>query len=146
MLDHVRQALSASSDLRLRLQTLRFVFRLWQLRRSLGGTEISSLGLYVPSADGRLIRASGAVFGRGWGRASAGEDLAAVVAAGQDVSKSLKAIAGRLLAAPEEFAKRGETGEWRAFLLEKATAGEGGRFELGESEVRAARQHAGNDR
>ncbi|MEU0246187.1 DUF3883 domain-containing protein [Streptomyces sp. NPDC006235] len=28
----------------------------------------------------------------------------------------------------------------------KATAGEGGRFELGESEVRAARQHAGNDR
>ncbi|WP_051797309.1 protein NO VEIN domain-containing protein [Streptomyces sp. NRRL S-337] len=28
----------------------------------------------------------------------------------------------------------------------KATGGEGGRFELGESEVRAARQHAGNDR
>jgi len=27
----------------------------------------------------------------------------------------------------------------------KATGGEGGRFELGESEVRAARQHAGND-
>ncbi|WP_413100288.1 sacsin N-terminal ATP-binding-like domain-containing protein [Streptomyces sp. Inha503] len=118
LLDHVRQALSASTDLRLRLQTLRFVFRLWQPRRSLGGTEISSLGLYVPSADGRLIRASGAAFGRGWGRASVGEDLAAVVAAGQDVSKSLKAIAGRLLAAPEEFAKRGETEEWRAFLLE----------------------------
>lgn len=109
LLDHVRQALSASTDLRLRLQTLRFVFRLWQPRRSLGGTEISSLGLFVPSADGRLIRASGAVFGRGWGRASVGEDLAAVVTAGQDVSKSLKMIAGRLLAAPEEFAKRGET-------------------------------------
>jgi hypothetical protein len=122
LLDHVRQALSASTDLRLRLQTLRFVFRLWQPRRSLGGTEISSLGLYVPSADGRLIRASGAVFGRGWGRASVGEDLAAVVAAGQDVSKSLKAIAGRLLAAPEEFAKRGETEEWRAFLLEAGVA------------------------
>ncbi|MEV4037860.1 sacsin N-terminal ATP-binding-like domain-containing protein [Streptomyces umbrinus] len=122
LLDHVRQALSASTDLRLRLQTLRFVFRLWQPRRSLGGTEISSLGLYVPSADGRLIRASGAVFGRGWGRASAGEDLAAVVAAGQDVSKSLKAITGRLLAAPEEFAKRGETEEWRAFLLEAGVA------------------------
>ncbi|MFY0511884.1 protein NO VEIN domain-containing protein [Streptomyces anulatus] len=28
----------------------------------------------------------------------------------------------------------------------KATGGEGGRFELGGSEVRAARQHAGNDR
>ncbi|NDZ65391.1 sacsin N-terminal ATP-binding-like domain-containing protein [Streptomyces cyaneofuscatus] len=119
LLDHVRQALSASTDLRLRLQTLRFVFRLWQPRRSLGGTEISSLGLYVPSADGRLITASDAVFGRGWGPASVGEDLAAVVAAGQDVSKSLKAIAGRLLTAPEEFAKRGETSEeWRAFLLE----------------------------
>ncbi|MEV0636521.1 hypothetical protein AB0I77_16445 [Streptomyces sp. NPDC050619] len=122
LLDHVRQALSASTDLRLRLQTLRFVFRLWQPRRSLSGTEISSLGLYVPSADGRLIRASGAVFGRGWGRASAGEDLATVVATGQDVSKSLKAIAGRLLAAPEEFAKRGETEEWRAFLLEAGVA------------------------
>ncbi|WP_330347850.1 sacsin N-terminal ATP-binding-like domain-containing protein [Streptomyces sp. NBC_00582] len=122
LLDHVRQALSASTDLRLRLQTLRFVFRLWQPRRSLGGTEISSLGLYVPSADGWLIRASDAVFGRGWGRASVGEDLAAVVAAGQDVSKSLKAIAGRLLAAPEEFAKRGETEEWRAFLLEAGVA------------------------
>ncbi|WUI51876.1 DUF3883 domain-containing protein [Streptomyces sp. NBC_00414] len=35
----------------------------------------------------------------------------------------------------------------RPFLYEvKATGGEGGRFELGESEVRAARQHAGNDR
>ncbi|MFE6974771.1 sacsin N-terminal ATP-binding-like domain-containing protein [Streptomyces sp. NPDC057682] len=122
LLDHVRQALSASTDLRLRLQTLRFVFRLWQPRHSLGGTDISSLGLYVPSADGRLIRASGAVFGRGWGRASAGEDLAAVVAAGQDVSKSLKAITGRLLATPEEFAKRGETEEWRAFLLEAGVA------------------------
>ncbi|MCW5253447.1 sacsin N-terminal ATP-binding-like domain-containing protein [Streptomyces sp. SHP 1-2] len=122
LLDHVRQALGASTDLRLRLQTLRFVFRLWQPRRSLGGMEISSLGLYVPSADGRLIRASGAVFGRGWGRASVGEDLAVVVAAGQDVSKSLKAIAGRLLAAPEEFAKRGETEEWRAFLLEAGVA------------------------
>ncbi|MET8220762.1 hypothetical protein [Streptomyces hirsutus] len=122
LLDHVRQALSASADLRLRLQTLRFVFRLWQPRRSLGGTEISSLGLYVPSADGRLIRASDAVFGRGWGRASVGEDLAAVVAAGQDVSKSLKAIAGRLLAAPEEFVKRGEIEEWRAFLLEAGVA------------------------
>ncbi|MFE0904934.1 sacsin N-terminal ATP-binding-like domain-containing protein [Streptomyces rochei] len=124
LLDHVRQALSASTDRRLRLQTLRFVFRLWQPRRSLGGTEISSLGLYVPSADGRLIRASDAVFGRGWGRASVGEDLAAVVAAGQDVSKSLKAIAGRLLAVPEEFAKRGETtpAEWWAFLLEAGVA------------------------
>ncbi|MFZ4178799.1 sacsin N-terminal ATP-binding-like domain-containing protein [Streptomyces griseoincarnatus] len=118
LLDHVAQALSASTDRRLRLQTLRFVFRLWQPRRSLGGKEISSLGLYVPSADGQLIRASGAVFGRGWGRASLGEDLAAVVTAGQDVSKSLKAIAGRLLATPEEFAKRGEIEEWRAFLLE----------------------------
>ncbi|WP_238782733.1 sacsin N-terminal ATP-binding-like domain-containing protein [Streptomyces monomycini] len=118
LLDHVRQVLSTSTDQRLRLRTLRFVFRLWQPRRSLGGTEISSLGLYVPSADGRLIRASGAVFGRGWGHASVGEDLAAVVTAGQDVSKSLKAIAGRLLAAPEKFAKRGETEEWRAFLLE----------------------------
>ncbi|WP_370266049.1 protein NO VEIN domain-containing protein [Streptomyces sp. V4I8] len=117
LLDHVRQALSASTDFRLRLQTLRFVFRLWQPRRSLGGTDISSLGLYVPSADGRQIRASGAVFGRGWGRASVGEDLAAVVAAGYDVSKSLKAIAGRLLAAPEE-----ETEEWRAFLLEAGVA------------------------
>ncbi|MFC4507296.1 MULTISPECIES: sacsin N-terminal ATP-binding-like domain-containing protein [Streptomyces] len=125
LLEHVRQALSASTDLRLRLQTLRFVFRLWQPRRSLGGTEISSLGLYVPSADGRLIRASGAVFGRGWGRASVGEDLAAVVAAGQDVSKSLKEIAERLLAGPEEFAKRGDettAAEWRAFLLEAGVA------------------------
>jgi hypothetical protein len=65
LLDHVRQALSASTDRRLRLQTLRFVFRLWQPRRSLGGTEISSLGLYVPTTDGRLIRANSAVFGRG---------------------------------------------------------------------------------
>ncbi|MFI6582199.1 protein NO VEIN domain-containing protein [Embleya sp. NPDC050493] len=119
LLDHVRRALSASTNLRLRLQTLRFVFRLWQPQRSLGGTEISSLGLYVPSANGRLIRASRAVFGRGWGRASVGEDLAAVVAAGQDVSKSLKAISERLLVGPEEFAKRGETSEeWQAFLLE----------------------------
>ncbi|MEU7116138.1 DUF3883 domain-containing protein [Streptomyces sp. NPDC046182] len=118
LLDHVRQALSASTDHRLRLQTLRFVFRLWQQQRSLGGTLISSLGLFVPSADGRLIRASGAFFGRGWGRASVGEDLAEVVAAGQDVSKSLKEIAGCLIAAPEEFGKRGGTEEWRWFLLE----------------------------
>ncbi|MDN3262315.1 DUF3883 domain-containing protein [Streptomyces sp. CSDS2] len=122
LLDHVRQELSASTDLRLRLQALRFVFRLWKPQRSLGGTDVSSLGLYVPSADGRLIRAGDAVFGRGWGRASAGDDLAVVVAAGQDVSKSLKAIAGRLLAAPEEFAKRSETEEWRAFLLAAGVA------------------------
>ncbi|MEU3692412.1 DUF3883 domain-containing protein [Streptomyces narbonensis] len=122
LLVHVRQALSASTDIRLRLQTLRFVFRLWQPRRSLDGTEISSLGLYVPSADGRLIRASGAFFGRGWGRGSVGEDLATVVAAGQDVSKSLKAVAGRLIATPEEFGKRGGTEEWRSFLLEAGVA------------------------
>ncbi|MFB7763453.1 sacsin N-terminal ATP-binding-like domain-containing protein [Streptomyces xiamenensis] len=124
LLEHIRQALSASTDRRLRLQTLRFVFRMWQQRRSLGGTEISSLGLYVPSADGRLIRASDAVFGRGWGRASVGEDLATVVASGQDVSKGLKAIAGRLLAGPEEFAKGGATTheDWRAFLLEAGVA------------------------
>ncbi|MFB7508639.1 hypothetical protein [Streptomyces broussonetiae] len=35
----------------------------------------------------------------------------------------------------------------RPYLCEvKATGSEGGRFELGESEVRAAREHAGNDR
>ncbi|MET9802500.1 DUF3883 domain-containing protein [Streptomyces sp. NPDC006368] len=124
LLEHARQQLSTSTDLRLRLRTLRFVFRLWQPRRSLDGTEVSSLGLYVPSADGRMIRASSAVFGRGWGRGSVGEDLVAVVAAGQDVSKSLKAIAGRLIAAPEEFAKGGATTaeEWRAFLREAGVA------------------------
>ncbi|MFG2943310.1 protein NO VEIN domain-containing protein [Streptomyces sp. NPDC048282] len=35
----------------------------------------------------------------------------------------------------------------RPYMYEvKATQGDGGRFELGESEVRAARQHAGNER
>ncbi|MFD9327832.1 sacsin N-terminal ATP-binding-like domain-containing protein [Streptomyces sp. NPDC060065] len=119
LLDHVRQALGASTDHRLRLQALQFVFRLWQPRRSLGGTTVSSLGLYVPSTDGRLIKASDGVFGKGWGRGSVGEDLATVVAAGQDVSKSLTVIAEHLIAAPDEFVKRGDTAdEWRAFLTE----------------------------
>ncbi|MEU0358944.1 DUF3883 domain-containing protein [Streptomyces cyaneofuscatus] len=124
LLDHARQQLNTSTDLQLRLRTLRFVFRLWQAQRSLDGTEVSSLGLYVLSVDGRMIRASNAVFGRGWGRESVGEDLASVVAAGQDVSKSLKAIAGRLLAAPEEFAKGDATTaeEWRSFLKEAGVA------------------------
>ncbi|MFG3545901.1 sacsin N-terminal ATP-binding-like domain-containing protein [Streptomyces sp. NPDC047725] len=123
LLDHVRQALGASTDHRLRLQTLRFVFRLWQPRRSLGGTTVSSLGLYVPSVDGRLIKASDGVFGKGWGRGSVGEDLATVVAAGQDVSKNLKVIAEHLIAAPDEFVKRGDTSdEWRAFLSESGVA------------------------
>ncbi|GCB53477.1 sacsin N-terminal ATP-binding-like domain-containing protein [Streptomyces sp. NL15-2K] len=123
LLDHVRQALGTSTDHRLRLQTLRFVFRLWQPRRSLGGTTVSSLGLYIPSVDGRLIKASDGVFGKGWGRDSIGEDLSTVVAAGQDVSKSLKAIAEHLIAAPDEFVKRGETpDEWRAFLTESGVA------------------------
>ncbi|WP_433919792.1 DUF3883 domain-containing protein [Streptomyces canus] len=123
LLDHVRQALGASTDHRLRLQALRFVFRLWQPRRSLGGTTVSSLGLYVPAVDGRLVKASDGVFGRGWGRGSVGEDLATVVAAGQDVSKSLKVIAEHLIAAPDEFVKRGDTAdEWRAFLTESGVA------------------------
>ncbi|AJC59468.1 DUF3883 domain-containing protein [Streptomyces sp. 769] len=123
LLDHVRQALRTSSDHRLRLQTLRFVFRLWQPRRSLGETKVASLGLYVPSTDGRLIKASDGAFGRGWGRGSVGEDLATVVAAGQGVSKSLKAIAEHLIAAPDEFVKRSETlDEWRAFLAEAGVA------------------------
>lgn len=125
LLDHVRQALGTSTDhrLRLRLQTLRFVFRLWQPRRSSGGTTVSSLGLYIPSVDGRLIKASDGVLGKGWGRGSIGEDLSTVVAAGQDLSKSLKAITEHLIAAPDEFVKWGETpDEWRAFLTESGVA------------------------
>ncbi|MFI0220291.1 sacsin N-terminal ATP-binding-like domain-containing protein [Streptomyces lydicus] len=123
LLDHVRRALSASTDRRLRLETLRFAFRLWRPRRSLGGVAVSSLGLYVASTDGRLIKASDGVFGRGWGHGSVGEDLATVVAAGQDVSKSLKAISEHLIATPDEFVKRGETlDDWRAFLTEAGVA------------------------
>lgn len=118
LLEHVRRALVESKDHKLRLQALRFVFRLWRSRRSPGGFAASSLGLYVPSADGALIEANGAAFGRGWD-GTTGDDLAAVVTAGQEASQSLRWIAKRLIAAPDAFVKRGETAdEWRAFLSE----------------------------
>ncbi|MEU5344715.1 hypothetical protein AB0H18_28460 [Streptomyces sp. NPDC020766] len=118
LVEHVRRALSESTDRRLRLYALRFVFQLWRPRRSLGGTKLTELGLYVPTAEDRMVKASGAFFGRGWGTA-AGEDLAIVVAAGQKLSKSLQNISQNLVAAPDAFARKGETvDEWRTFLAE----------------------------
>ncbi|MER6125390.1 hypothetical protein ABT173_22700 [Streptomyces sp. NPDC001795] len=127
LLEHVSRALAESKDHKLRLQALRFVFRLWRARRTSGGFAASSLGLrslglYVPSTDGALIEANGAAFGRGWD-GTTGEDLAAVVTAGQEASQSLRGIAKRLIAAPDAFVKRGETAdEWRAFLAEAGVA------------------------
>ncbi|WP_051781850.1 MULTISPECIES: hypothetical protein [unclassified Streptomyces] len=118
LLEHVRRALSRSTDRKLRLSALRFVFRLWLPRRSLGGTRAAALGLHVPAAEGRTVRANGGFFGRGWGTA-AGEDLAEVVAAGQKVSRSLRNVAENLVAAPGAFVGKGEKAEdWRAFLTE----------------------------
>ena len=120
LVEHVRRALSESTDRRLRQSALRFVFQLWRPRRSLGGTKLTELGLYIPTADERMVKASGAFFGRGWGTAG-GEDLADVVAAGQKVSRSLRNITQNLVAAPDMFAKKGETvEEWRTFLVESS--------------------------
>ncbi|MFE3073582.1 sacsin N-terminal ATP-binding-like domain-containing protein [Streptomyces sp. NPDC059247] len=119
LLTHVRRALSESTDRRLRLSAVRFVFQLWRTQRALGGTKLAALGLYVPTADGRMIRASSAFFGKGWTGTAAGEDLADVASAGQKVSTSLKSIAQRLIAAPGEFVRKDESSEeWRMFLAE----------------------------
>ncbi|MFH9351130.1 sacsin N-terminal ATP-binding-like domain-containing protein [Kitasatospora sp. NPDC017646] len=116
LLEHVRLALADSADQKLRLQALRFVFRLWRSRQFAGELALSSVGLYVPSADGALIRASGAAFGAGW-TGTTGDDLATVVADGRELSSALRWIAKRLIAPPDTLVKRGETlDEWRDFL------------------------------
>ncbi|GAA3022755.1 DUF3883 domain-containing protein [Streptomyces lactacystinicus] len=116
LLEHVRQALAESVDQKLRLQALRFAFRLWRSRQFAGELALSSVGLYVPSADGALIRASGAAFGTGW-TGTTGDDLATVVADGRELSSALRRIAKCLVAAPDVLVKRGETlDEWRDFL------------------------------
>ncbi|MFC1412825.1 sacsin N-terminal ATP-binding-like domain-containing protein [Streptacidiphilus sp. N1-12] len=116
LLEHVRLALTGSTDQKLRLQALRFVFRLWCSKQLTGESGLPSVGLYVPSADGALIKASGAAFGMGW-RGTTGDDLATVVADGREQSAALRWIAQRLIAPPDEVVKRGETlDEWRDFL------------------------------
>ncbi|MFJ7275392.1 sacsin N-terminal ATP-binding-like domain-containing protein [Kitasatospora sp. NPDC098663] len=116
LLEHVRLALAGSTDQKLRLQALRFVFRLWRSKQLTGESGLSSVGLYVPSADGTLIRASGAAFGTGW-TGTTGDDLAMVVADGRELSSALRWIAQRLIASPDTMVKRGETlDEWRDFL------------------------------
>ncbi|MFJ8589354.1 sacsin N-terminal ATP-binding-like domain-containing protein [Streptomyces sp. NPDC093595] len=117
LLEHVRRALAESKDRKLRLEALRFVFRLWRSRWPAGGLAVGSLGLFVPSADGTLITAASAAFGSGWPDTT-GDDLATVVADGMEASPDLKWTARRLIAPPEEIVRRGEsTDEWRAFLL-----------------------------
>ncbi|MCC0094720.1 hypothetical protein K7B10_07960 [Streptomyces flavotricini] len=116
LLDHVRRALTESNSARLREQTLRFVFRLHRSRQSAHSLQLRPLGLYVPSAKGPSIKAAGAAFGAGW-TGTHGDDLASVVAEGRESSASLRFMAERLVAPPEDFRRRGETlEEWREFL------------------------------
>ncbi|MEU2853960.1 sacsin N-terminal ATP-binding-like domain-containing protein [Streptomyces syringium] len=116
LLDHVRRALSESNSARLREQALRFVFRLYRSRQSAQSLQLRPLGLYVPSAEGPAIKAAGAAFGAGW-TGTRGDELASVVAEGRESSASLRFMAERLVAPPEDFLRRGETQEeWREFL------------------------------
>ncbi|MCE3031833.1 sacsin N-terminal ATP-binding-like domain-containing protein [Streptomyces sp. CMSTAAHL-2] len=116
LLDHVRRALTESNSARLREQALRFVFRLYRSRHSAQSLQLRPLGLYVPSADGPAIKASGAAFGAGWA-GTHGDELASVVAEGRESSAGLRFMAERLVAPPENFLRRGETREeWREFL------------------------------
>ncbi|MGW4886021.1 sacsin N-terminal ATP-binding-like domain-containing protein [Streptomyces murinus] len=116
LLDHVRRALTESNSARLREQALRFVFRLYRSRQSAQSLPLRPLGLYVPSAEGPAIKASGAAFGAGW-TGTHGDELASVVAEGRESSAGLRFMAERLVAPPEGFLRRGETREeWREFL------------------------------
>ncbi|MGW6891050.1 sacsin N-terminal ATP-binding-like domain-containing protein [Streptomyces chartreusis] len=118
LLEHVRHALSESKDHRLRLQALRFVFHLHRSRQSSGALRLRDLGLYVPSADGPLIAATSGAFGPGWS-GTMGEDLARVAHEGRETSSSLRWLAERLIAPPDELLRRGDTeADWRAFLGE----------------------------
>ncbi|MFE9570407.1 sacsin N-terminal ATP-binding-like domain-containing protein [Streptomyces sp. NPDC006692] len=117
LLEHVRLALVGSTDQKLRLQALRFVFRLWCSKQLAGESALFSVGLYVRSADGTLIKASGAAFGAGW-TGTTGDELATVVADGREQASALRWIAQRLIAPPDTVVKRGETAdEWRDFLI-----------------------------
>lgn len=116
LLEHVRNALEESSAKKLRLQALKFVFRLHRSRRSSQSLQIRSLGLYVPSAAGPLVLAHQAAFGTGWS-GTKGDDLVSVVAEGREAASDLKWIENRLVAPPHELVGRGDTQEeWREFL------------------------------
>ncbi|WP_106399955.1 sacsin N-terminal ATP-binding-like domain-containing protein [Actinocorallia populi] len=116
LLDHVKAALKDSTSRELRWQALKFVFRLHRSRRSSGSLSVRDVGLWVPSASGRLVEASTAVFGPGW-QDTLGDDLAMVIAEGRDASSGLRWMEGLLLAPPQEFLGRGDTqAEWRDFL------------------------------
>ncbi|MFJ1792474.1 sacsin N-terminal ATP-binding-like domain-containing protein [Kitasatospora griseola] len=116
LLEHVRLALGASPSQRLRAQSLKFVFRLHRTHPS-ARHWVRSVGLYVPTAAGPSALATSAVFGAGWD-GTHGDDLAAVVAEGQQVSVDLRWTVDRLIAPPSEFVGRKESAEeWRAFLI-----------------------------
>ncbi|MFD3910759.1 sacsin N-terminal ATP-binding-like domain-containing protein [Streptomyces sp. NPDC058603] len=122
LLDHVRRALTESTSSRLREQALRFVFRLYRSRQSAGSLQLRPIGLYVPSAEGPLIKAGGAAFGAGWS-GTHGDNLASVVAEGRESSTDLRSMAQRLVAPPDKLLKRGETQQqWREFLADLGVA------------------------
>ncbi|MFD8597859.1 sacsin N-terminal ATP-binding-like domain-containing protein [Kitasatospora sp. NPDC059646] len=115
LLEHVKLALAESNSQRLRSQALRFVFRLHRAHPSTRHL-VAGLGLHVPTAAGPTVLAGAAVFGAGWA-GTHGDDLAAVVEEGRQVSADLRWTVDRLLAPPSEFVGRNETEEeWRAFL------------------------------
>lgn len=118
LLDHVRHALTESDSVKLREQALRFVFRLHRSRQSSGSLQLRNVGLYVPTAEGTLTKATGAAFGAGWAD-TRGDDLSSVVAEGRATSPDLQWLAARLVASPDTLVKRGETQQqWREFLTE----------------------------
>ncbi|MEU7147186.1 DUF3883 domain-containing protein [Streptomyces sp. NPDC045456] len=117
LLEHVRSALAGSNARKLRVQALRFVFRLYRSRRPGQFLDVEGLGLYVPSATGGpMIRASGAAFGAGW-HGTHGDDLTAVVAEGRDASGGLLWMEGLLVTpSPEFIGRKDSLDDWRDFL------------------------------
>ncbi len=115
LIDHVRVALAASDDQRLRDQSLRFVFNLQRSRPYAGPPALKDVGLQLRTATG-WTAASRAVFGKGW-PGTAGEDLAVVVAEGASSDLDLAYMAERMIAPPDALLRRGDTvEEWMQFL------------------------------
>lgn len=99
--EHIRGVLDDSRSHSVARDALRLVFNLSRSGAS-NADNLSELGMRVPAANGKWIRANDALFSAGW-PGTTGDDLTLIAGTPEHRSKELHALASRLLAAPTDL-------------------------------------------
>ncbi|KUL31465.1 ATP-binding protein [Actinoplanes awajinensis] len=115
ILEHIRAVLAESRAQRVARDALTFVFSLSRSGARIK-TDLATLGLRLPTANGAWAAAGDCLFSSDW-PGTTGAELSAIAATPEDRSPELHALAGQLLASPEQLMRAGDqVADWVTFL------------------------------